>query len=182
VAGAFIQGGYYLKINKFIDADPGLQAVFKDMHPAVVDAYSSYPYKSKNFYGFPQMPDVIISYYRKDIFCNADEQKNFQAKYATSCLHARGMDNTDWKMFGDYGEFFQRKAGDKLAGETLTDDFYGIAYQAGKDYDFSSIRSTASSGSMAPTSGTRPRRPMPMPRAWSTRRPPSRRSITTCRC
>src|SRR2546430_650083 len=79
--GAFIQGGYYMKINKFIDADPGLQAVFKDKHPAVVDAYSSYPYKSKNFYGFPQMPDVIISYYRKDIFCNADEQKNFQAKY-----------------------------------------------------------------------------------------------------
>src|SRR5438552_3744009 len=139
--GAFIQGGYYLKINKFIDADPGLQAVFKDMHPAVVDAYSSYPYKSKNFYGFPQMPDVIISYYRKDIFCNADEQKNFQAKYGYKLpCTPEEMDNTDWKMFGDYGEFFHRKAGDKLAGETLTDDFYGIAYQAGKDYDFSSMQ------------------------------------------
>jgi multiple sugar transport system substrate-binding protein len=139
--GAFIQGGYYLKINKFIDADPGLQAVFKDMHPAVVDAYSSYPYKSKNFYGFPQMPDVIISYYRKDIFCNADEQKNFQAKYGYKLpCTPEEMDSTDWKMFGDYGEFFKRKAGDKLAGETLTDDFYGIAYQAGKDYDFSSMQ------------------------------------------
>src|SRR5246127_3289407 len=79
--GAFIEGGYYLKLNKFIDADPGLQAIFKDMHPAVVDAYSSYPYKSKNYYGFPQMPDVIISYYRKDVFCNEDEQKAFKAKY-----------------------------------------------------------------------------------------------------
>jgi len=37
--GAFIEGGYYLKINKYFDADPGLQAVFKDLHPAVKDAY-----------------------------------------------------------------------------------------------------------------------------------------------
>ena len=35
--GAFIEGGYYLKINKYVDADPGLQAVFKDLHPAVKD-------------------------------------------------------------------------------------------------------------------------------------------------
>ena len=33
--GAFIEGGYYLNINKYVDADPGLQAVFKDLHPAV---------------------------------------------------------------------------------------------------------------------------------------------------
>ena len=34
-----------------------------------------------NYYGFPQFPDVLVNYYRKDIFCNDDEQKNFQAKY-----------------------------------------------------------------------------------------------------
>src|SRR5881227_1257286 len=44
--GAFIDGGYYLKINKFVDADAGLQQVFKELHPAVKDAYSTYPYKS----------------------------------------------------------------------------------------------------------------------------------------
>ena len=33
--GAFIEGGYYLNINKYVDADPDLQAVFKDLHPAV---------------------------------------------------------------------------------------------------------------------------------------------------
>ena len=42
--GAFIEGGYYLNINKFVDADPGLQAVFKDLHQAVKWAYSTYPY------------------------------------------------------------------------------------------------------------------------------------------
>ena len=35
--GAFIEGGYYLNINKYVDADPDLQAVFKDLHPAVKD-------------------------------------------------------------------------------------------------------------------------------------------------
>jgi len=181
--GAFIQGGYYLKINKFIDADAGLQAVFKDMHPAVVDAYSSYPYKSKNFYGFPQMPDVIISYYRKDIFCNDDEQKNFKANMATRLpCTPEEMDATDWKAFGDYGEFFRRKAGDKLAGQTLTDDFYGIAFQAGKDYDFSSMQINGFIWQYGADIWTRPRRRMPMPKAWSTRRPPSRRSTIICRC
>src|SRR5450755_3030788 len=28
--GAFIEGGYYLNITKYVDADPGLQAVFAD--------------------------------------------------------------------------------------------------------------------------------------------------------
>ena len=70
--GAFIEGGYYLNINKYVDADPGLQAVFKDLHPAVKDAYSTYPYKSDKLYGFPQMPDLVINYYRKDVFCDPD--------------------------------------------------------------------------------------------------------------
>jgi multiple sugar transport system substrate-binding protein len=136
--GAFIEGGYYLKINKYVDADPALQAVFKDLHPAVRAAYSTYPYKSDNLYGFPQMPDILVSYYRKDVFCDETEQKNFMAKYKYK-LPCTGeeMDQTTWDMFRDYGEFFMRKKGDKLAGKTLDDDFYGVAFQAGKAYDFS---------------------------------------------
>jgi len=136
--GAFVEGGYYLKINKFVDADPGLQAVFKDLHPAVKAAYSTYPYKSDNLYGFPQMPDVIISYYRKDVFCDETEQKNFQAKYNEKLpCTPEEMDNITWDTFGKIGEFFQRKKGDMLAGKPADDDFYGVAYQAGKGYDFS---------------------------------------------
>src|SRR5215470_2388485 len=59
--GAFIEGGYSLKLNKFIDADPKLQAIFKDLHPNIVADYSTYPHKSPNYYGFPQMPDVLIN-------------------------------------------------------------------------------------------------------------------------
>jgi multiple sugar transport system substrate-binding protein len=139
--GAFIEGGYYLKLNKYIDADPALRAIFEDLHPNLVAAYSTYPYKSKNFYGFPQMPDVLIAYYRKDVFCDAGEQQAFRAKfgYKLPCT-PQEMNNVDWKMFADFGQFFRRKAGDKLAGQALTDDFYGVAYQAGKGYDFSSMQ------------------------------------------
>ena len=136
--GAFIEGGYYLKINKFVDADPGLQKVFAELHPAVKDSYSTYPYKSDNLYGFPQMPDIIVTYYRKDIFCDETEQKNFMAKYKYK-LPCTGeeMDQITWDNFRDFGDFFLRKKGDMLAGKPADDDFYGVEFQAGKGYDFS---------------------------------------------
>jgi multiple sugar transport system substrate-binding protein len=139
--GAFIEGGYYMKINEFIDADPGLQEVFKDLHPNLVAAYSTYPHKSENYYGFPQMPDVLINYYRKDVFCHEDEQKAFQEQfgYKLPCT-PQEMNEVDWKMYEDFGKFFMRKKGDMLAGQALDDDFYGIAYQAGKAYDFNSMQ------------------------------------------
>src|SRR5262245_41322826 len=139
--GAFIEGGYYLKLNKYIDADPQLQALIKDIHPAVVDAYMTYPYKSKNYFGFPQMPDVLVVYYRKDVFCSPAEQQAFRTKYRYKLpCTPQEMNNTDWSMVRDFGEFFRRKAGDRLADQTFTDDFDGVAYQAGKGYDFSSMQ------------------------------------------
>ena len=139
--GAFIEGGYFMKVNEFIDADPELAAAFSDLHPNLVDAYSTYPHKSKNYYGFPQMPDVLVVYYRKDLFCDAGEQAAFMEKYgyALPCTQEE-MNEVDWSMVDHFGEFFRRGTGDMLAGETLNDDFYGIAYQAGKAYDFSSMQ------------------------------------------
>ena len=139
--GAFIEGGYYRKINDLIDADPGLKAAMDDMHPAPLQAYATYPYKSQNYYGFPQMPDVLVNYYRTDVVCNEEEQKNFQAKFNQKLpCTPEEVDAMDWDMFEKVGQFFQRKKGDKLAGQVLDDDFYGIAYQAGKAYDFSSMQ------------------------------------------
>ena len=45
------------------------------------------------------------------------------------------MNDVDWDMVANFGEFFGRKAGEMLAGAILEDDFYGIACQAGKGYD-----------------------------------------------
>jgi multiple sugar transport system substrate-binding protein len=142
--GAFVEGGYYMKINEFIDADPELQKIFADLHPNLVAAYSTYPHKSDNYYGFPQMPDVLIIYYRKDLFCDDGERAAFKAKYGYDLpCEPEAMNDVDWDMVRDFGEFFRRSAGDELAGETLTDDFYGIAYQAGKAYDFNIMQVNA---------------------------------------
>ena len=70
------------KINDLIDADPEPQGGLQGHAPERrCRPTATYPYKSENYYGFPQMPDVLVNYYRKDIVCNEDEQKNFQAKY-----------------------------------------------------------------------------------------------------
>ena len=138
--GAFVEGGYYRKINDLLDADPEFKKTFDQIHPSFLDAYATYPYKSKNYYGFPQFPDVLVTYGRKDVLCDAGEQAAFKAKFNEK-LPCTGeeMDNIDWKTFEKVGQFFQRKKGEKLAGKVLEDDFYGIAYQAGKGYDFSSM-------------------------------------------
>jgi multiple sugar transport system substrate-binding protein len=142
--GAFVEGGYYMKINKFIDADPKLRGIFKDLHPNLVAAYSTYPYKSDNYYGFPQMPDVLIVYYRKDVFCDPGEQAAYKAKYGQKLpCEPEEMDDVDWDQVKNFGEFFRRAKGDQLAGKTIDDDFYGIAYQSGKGYDFSSMEINA---------------------------------------
>jgi multiple sugar transport system substrate-binding protein len=45
------------------------------------------------------------------------------------------MNDVDWDMVRDFGEFFRRVPGEQLAGQALGHDFYGIAYQAAKSYD-----------------------------------------------
>lgn len=139
--GAFIEGGYYRRLNDLIDADPGLKATLDDMHPAPLQAYATYPYKSDNIYGFPQMPDVLVTYARTDVLCHADEQAAFQERFGEKLpCTPEELDQMDWDMFEKIGQFFQRKAGEQLAGAPAEDDFYGIAYQAGKGYDFSSMQ------------------------------------------
>jgi multiple sugar transport system substrate-binding protein len=139
--GAFIEGGYYRKLNDLVDADPDLKATLDDMHPAPLQAYGTYPYKSDNLYGFPQMPDILVTYARTDVLCHEDEQAAFMEKYGSKLpCTPEELDGMDWDLFGQIGEFFQRKQGDMLAGAPAEDDFYGIAYQAGKGYDFSSMQ------------------------------------------
>jgi multiple sugar transport system substrate-binding protein len=139
--GAFVEGGYFRKINDLLEADPAFMATFNEIHPNMRDAYSTYPHKSENFYGFPQFPDVLVNFARSDIICHPDEQANFQAKYGTK-LPCTGeeLDAMTWDDFRNVGEFFRRAKGEMLAGAPAEDDFYGIAYQAGKGYDFSSMQ------------------------------------------
>jgi multiple sugar transport system substrate-binding protein len=139
--GAFVEGGYFRKINDLLDADPDFKKAFMEIHPNPLNAYATYPYKSQNYYGFPQFPDVLVTYGRKDVLCDETEQKNFTAKYQKK-LPCTGeeIDAMTWDDFRNVGEFFRRKKGEMLAGKPADDDFYGIAFQAGKSYDFSSMQ------------------------------------------
>ena len=144
--GAFVEGGYYMKINEFVDNDPELQAIFKDLHPNLVASYSTYPHKSENFYGFPQMPDVLVVYYRKDLFCDEDEQEAYQAKYGKKlpCTPARRWTTSTGTQVKNYRRVLPpRRRATSSPGKPLDDDFYGIAYQAGKDYDFAIMQVNA---------------------------------------
>ena len=139
--GAFVEGGYFRKINDLLDADPDFKKTFMEIHENPRNAYATYPHKSENYYGFPQFPDVLVNFARKDIICHEEEQKNFQAKYGKK-LPCTGeeLDAMTWDDFKNVGEFLRRKKGEMLAGKPAEDDFYGIAFQAGKAYDFSSMQ------------------------------------------
>ena len=139
--GAFIEGGYFQKLNKYIDADPELQAIFDDMHQGYKEGYTTYPYKSENYYGFPQFPDNYVNFYRTDIFCNPDENAAFRAKYGKKlpCTYA-DWEIVVWDDIFDINEFLTRKKGEMMAGKPLEDDMFGVTYQAGKAYDFSSMQ------------------------------------------
>lgn len=73
-------------------------------------------------YGAPSNSAVMMMFYRKDLFSNADEQAAFKTKYGYDLVVP-----TTWKAYRDAAEFFTRKAGDTLAGQTLADDFAGVA-------------------------------------------------------
>jgi multiple sugar transport system substrate-binding protein len=115
--GAFIEGGYYRQLNDILEADPELQAVLEGMHPAPLQAYATYPYKSDNIYGFPQFPDILVTYARSDVLCHEAEQAAFQEQFGEKLpCTPEELDAIDWDMFEKIGQFFQRKAGDMLMG------------------------------------------------------------------
>jgi len=73
-------------------------------------------------YGAPSNSAVMMMFYRKDLFDDPTEQAAFKAKYGYDLAVP-----TTWDAYRDAAEFFTRKASATLAGETLTDDFAGVA-------------------------------------------------------
>ncbi len=82
-------------------------------------------------YALPIDGDVHMLMYRKDLFEHPDEQAAFQEKYGKELKPPETWD--DWLQVG---EFFTRKAGETLAGETLERDFYGSADFAKRGFSY----------------------------------------------
>jgi len=156
--GSFVEGGYYADLTQYMKDDPELTAIMKDLHPVLVSAYSTYPHKTRaqleeagewpapdtSYYGFPQFPDTYVTFYREDLFCHEGEAAAFQEAFGKTlpCTYEDWQD-TDWDTWRDVGEHFKRAKGEPLGDGVAEDDFYGIAYQAGKGYDFSTMQANA---------------------------------------
>jgi len=87
--------------------------------PALWTASSAWRDKT---YGAPSNSAVMMMFYRTDLFDDAGEQAAFKTKYGYDLAVPK-----TWDAYRDAAEFFTRKAGDTLAGQTLTNDFAGVA-------------------------------------------------------
>jgi multiple sugar transport system substrate-binding protein len=72
-------------------------------------------------WAMPMLAAPYMMAYRTDLFADPTEQQAFRAKYG----YPLAVPQT-YKQLMDVAQFFTRKAGQKLAGQTLTQDFYGV--------------------------------------------------------
>ena len=63
----------------------------------------------------------------EDLLDDPTEKAAFQKRYGYPLAQP-----TTWEQHRDIAEFFTRKAGDKLKGETLKKNFYGVGLMAGR--------------------------------------------------
>ena len=127
--GNLVTNNYIMPIDDLMN-DKNLQLVDgfskDDMITGMMDA--SGRWKDK-LYGVASNTCIMFYAYRKDIFENAEEKAAFKAKYGYDLAVP-----TNWDQYSDIAEFFTRAKGQKLAGEILASDFYGVTI-AGKRHD-----------------------------------------------
>ena len=99
-------------------------------------------------YGFPDDGDVMILYYRKDIFEDPKMQEEFKAKFGYKLAPP-----TDWKQFAEIGQFIT----DKMAPKTYGAGFFRAApypqymfqerfrTEGGKFFDAATMKATVNS-------------------------------------
>lgn len=124
--GRVAEKGYIQDIEKYL-ADKNLtpeEFDTNDIIPALWKASASWNGK---IYGFPSNPCIMFMVYRKDLLENPEEQAAFKSKYG---YELKVPETT--KEYYDITEFFTRNKGEKLAGETLQENFYGLATMSKK--------------------------------------------------
>ncbi len=119
--GDFASNGYLLPLDDFMAREPA--AVWDPNQADVLapfrELYNKFGGKT---YALTIDGDVLVMMYRKDLFENPDEQAAFKAQYGRDLRPPE-----TWDEWLEVGEFFTRAAGETLAGETLNEDFYGLA-------------------------------------------------------
>jgi multiple sugar transport system substrate-binding protein len=94
--------GHYLKLNDFFAKS---KINMGDFMPAAVNAYSTWPKGSENYYSLPAMGDAVAWTYRKDWFERADLKAAFKTKYKYDLRPP-----TTYTQLRDIATFFQGRS------------------------------------------------------------------------
>ncbi len=111
--GGAAENGKYLKLNDFFDKE-GIK--MSDFAPATVNAYSTWPKGTENYYALPAMGDANGWFYRKDWFAKPELQAEFKGKYNRELAVPK-----TWDELKDIAEFFQGRDvdGQKVYGAAI---------------------------------------------------------------
>ena len=118
----FAENGFLLPMDDYLKEHP--EAQYEDIAPIIQDLTTKYKGK---IWGLPYYTYTAGWFGRCDLLEDPTEQAAFKEKYGYDLAVP-----TTWEQHRDITEFFTRKAGDKLKGETLTKDFYGVGLMAGR--------------------------------------------------
>jgi multiple sugar transport system substrate-binding protein len=119
----FAENGYIVPLDDYIKANADA-VQYNDVAPILADITTQY---KGHIWGLPYYTYTQGQFYRKDLWDDPTEQAAFKAKYGYDLVPP-----TTWDQLSDMAQFFTRKAGEKLKGQVLTKDFYGIGLMAGR--------------------------------------------------
>lgn len=104
--------------------EAGIQTVLDGHDPGLLRMSST---RDGTLMGMPYYTYTMVSIYRADLFNDKGEQAAFKARYGYDLAPAE-----TWAQLRDQGEFFTRKKGEQLRGQTLPGDFHGLSMMAGR--------------------------------------------------
>jgi len=139
-----VRAGALEPLDPFVD-----QYSYRDELQDIAPAYRDNQMKvGDTIYGFPDDGDVMLLYYRKDIFEDPAMMEEFKGKFGYDLAPP-----TDWKQFNEIGQFIT----DKMAPKTYGAGFFRSApyphymfqerfrMEGGKFFDADSMKATVNS-------------------------------------
>ncbi len=137
--GDFASNGYLLPLDDFMTREPA--GVWDPRQDDVLAPFRElYNKFGGQTYALTIDGDVLVMMYRTDLFNNEEEKAAFQAAYGRELTPPQ-----TWDEWLQVSEFFTRAAGETLAGETLTENFYGSAEFAKRSFSFAWFMNRAAS-------------------------------------
>ncbi len=114
--GQGVTQGHYVDLTDFMVSN----GIDKTVTPATLQYYGEYPFGSGKYYAYPTEGDANGWAYRKDLFEDATNMADFEAKYG----YALAVPET-WEQLRDIAEFFTGRQ----------EGLYGVAVYTQDDYD-----------------------------------------------